>query len=182
MTWPLIGRTLRLAFLLRVPIFTLTVLAALGPLALNSSLLGNLLDQGQGRTEWYLFTVSFAAFMLASTAVTTINITLHYGNDRFDQGASLGLSQKRPLLTFIFGCVAALILVVCVYRRTIPNQLVNALFLLLGFVAALVLVIRQSGSALSYGSKDYQASAALSGVSRLHIPICRAHLRRHLLL
>jgi hypothetical protein len=141
MTWPLIGRTLRLAFLLRVPIFTLTVLAALGPLALNSSLLGNLLDQGQGRTEWYLFTVSFAAFMLAFTAVTNINITLHYGADRFEEGADLGLSQKRPLLTFILGCTTSLILVVCVYLRTIPNDLVNAWFLLLGFIAAFVVVI-----------------------------------------
>src|SRR5437868_4573128 len=141
MTWPLIGRTLRLTFLLRIPIFTLFLLAALGPFALKSSLLGNLLDQGQGPTEWYLFTVSFAAFMLAFTAVTTINITLHYGNDRFDEGPSLGLSQKRPLLTFSLGCIAALILVVCVYFRTIPNDLVNAWFLLLGFIAAFIVVI-----------------------------------------
>src|SRR5579871_1626856 len=105
MSWALWGRGLRLAFLLRVPICTLILLGALGPAVLSSSMFGNLLDQ-EGR-EWYLFTVSFSGFLLAFTAVTTLNLTLIYGNDRFDEGAKLGLAQKRPLLTFLWGCLAA---------------------------------------------------------------------------
>jgi hypothetical protein len=139
MTWRLIGRTLRLAFFLRVPLFTLFLLAAIGPASLKSSLLGNLLDQGT--SEWYLFTVSFSAFLLAFTAITTLNLTLYYGDDRFDEGAQLNLSQKRPLLTFLLGCFAAAVLDVCVYRRTIPRQAANIWYLLAGLVAAFALVI-----------------------------------------
>jgi hypothetical protein len=139
MTWRLIGRTLRLAFLLRVPLLTLALLAILGPVSLGSTLLGNLLDQGT--SEWYLFTVSFSAFLLAFTAITTLNLTLHYGNDRFDDCARLNLSQKRPLLTFFVGCLAAGILVGCVYFRTIPRQALNILYLLAGFVAAFALTL-----------------------------------------
>jgi Patatin-like phospholipase len=144
MTWALLGRLLRLTFLLRVPLLTLGMLAALGPLAFRSSLLGNLLDQGNnnpGLSAWYLFSVSFSAFILAFTAVTNINITLHYGADRLDEGRALGLSQKRPLLTFALGCAAALTLVVCVYKRTTPPDPWNAVFLVLGFIAAFALVI-----------------------------------------
>ena len=120
MTWRLIGRTLRLAFFLRVPLFTLALLAVLGPVSLTNSLLGNLLDQGM--REWYLFTVSFSAFLLAFTAITTINLTLYYGDDRFDDCSQLNLSPKRPLLTFFLGCLAAAVLDVCVYLRTIPRN------------------------------------------------------------
>ena len=139
MTWRLIGRTLRLAFLLRVPLLTLALLAAIGPVSLKSSLLGNLLDQGA--SEWYLFTVSFSAFLLAFTAITTLNLTLYYGDDRFDDCAPLNLSQKRPLLTFFLGCFAAAILDVCVYFRTIPSNLANIWYLLAGLVAAFALVV-----------------------------------------
>ena len=82
MRWPLIGRMLRIAYLLRVPVFTLMLLEALGTGALFSSLLSNLLDQGNssgGLRDWYLFTVSFSAFLLAFTAVTNLNIVLHCG-------------------------------------------------------------------------------------------------------
>ena len=121
MSWRLIGRTLRLAFLLRVPLFTLFLLAAIGPVSLKSSLLGNLLDQGV--SAWYLFTVSFSAFLLAFAAITTLDFGhYHYGDDRFDDCAALHLSPKRPLLTFFFGCLAAVILDVCVYFRTIPRS------------------------------------------------------------
>ncbi len=139
MTWRLIGRTLRLAFLLRVPLFTLALLAAIGPVSLKSNLLGNLLDQGT--REWYLFTVSFSAFLLAFTAITTLNLTLYYGDDRFDDCAPLNLSPKRPLLTFFLGCLAAAILDVCVYFRTIPRSGANIWYLLAGLVAAFALVV-----------------------------------------
>jgi hypothetical protein len=149
MTWRLIGRTLRLAFFLRVPLLTLALLAAIGPLALKSSMLGNLLDQSmmrgdrpdQATSAWYLFTVSFSAFLLAFTAITTLNLTLHYGRERFDEGAQLGLSQKHPLLTFVLGCLPAVILDVCVYFRTVLPHLTNALYLLAGLVAASALVV-----------------------------------------
>jgi hypothetical protein len=144
MRWPLIGRMLRVAFLLRVPLFTSILLAALGPGAMSNSLLSNLLDQGNssaGLSAWYLFTVSFSAFMLAFTAVTNLNIILHYGDERFEDCASLGLAQKRPLTPFLLGCGAAAILVVCVYLGTKPVSATNCWFLLLGFVAAFALVI-----------------------------------------
>jgi hypothetical protein len=74
MNWNLIARALRLAFLLRVPLAMLLLLAALGPITYNSSMFSNLLDQnGNG---WYLFTVSFAAFLLSFTCVATLNLTL----------------------------------------------------------------------------------------------------------
>jgi hypothetical protein len=139
MSWRLIGRTLRLVFLLRVPLLTLILLAALGPVSLNNSLLGNLLDQET--RPWYLFTVSFSAFTLAFAAVTTMNLTLHYGSDRFDEGKALNLSQKRPLLTFLLGCLAAATLDVCVFLRTIPRQVENIAYLLAGFLAAFAMVI-----------------------------------------
>jgi hypothetical protein len=88
-----------------------------------------------------LFTVSFAAFMLAFTAVTNINITLHYGNDRFEDSPSLRLAQKRPLLTFLVGCGAATSLAICVYFATKPVEPVNGVYLFLGFLAAFGLVI-----------------------------------------
>jgi hypothetical protein len=139
MSWSLIGRTLRLAFLLRVPLLTLILLAALGPVALGNSMISNLLDQG---TNWqWLFTVSFSAFLLAFTAVTTINLTLTYGSGRFEEASKFGLAQKRPLLTFIFGCLAASILTGCVFLRTKPAKPVNLVFLILGMVAAFGLVI-----------------------------------------
>ena len=144
MQWRLIGRALRLAFLLRVPLLTLSLLAVLGPVAMQSSLLSNLFDQGNLNPVlryWYLFLVSFAGFMLAFTAVTNINMTLHYGNDRFEDGPSLGLAQKRPLLTFLLGCVAAMSLLVCVYIATKPVRAVNWIFLFLGFIAAFASVI-----------------------------------------
>ena len=62
-------------------------------------------------------------------------------NDRFEDCASLGLAQKRPLTPFLLGCGAAAILVVCVYLGTKPVSATNCWFLLLGFVAAFALVI-----------------------------------------
>jgi len=139
MSWSLIGRTLRLTFLLRVPLLTLILLTVLGPVAYSSSMIGNLLDQEANGS--YLFLVSFSAFLLAFTAVTAINLTLIYGSDRFDEAAKLGLAQKRPLLTFILGSLAASILVVFVYLRTKPREPVNLAFLILGMAAAFGLVI-----------------------------------------
>jgi hypothetical protein len=138
MNWGLIGRGLRLTYVLRVPLLTLLLLAAFGPISLASNLLGNLLDQaGDGL---YLFAVSFAAFLLAFTAVTTLNLILHYGKLRFESKFAQGLGQKHPLLVFFSGCIAATILDVCVYVRTIPAAPANAAPLLLGAVAALALV------------------------------------------
>src|SRR5579863_8259090 len=143
MNWSLIGRTSRLAFVLRVPLVTLFILGVSGPVALNSSMVGNLLDQGtsQGPSGWYLFIVSFAAFLLAFTAVTTLNLILIYGSERFDEGAKLGLAQKRPMLTFICGCTTAVVLVICVYKRTTDAHTEDVWFLFLGCAAAFGLVI-----------------------------------------
>src|ERR1039458_4373747 len=98
MNWKQIGRFFRTAFLLRIPLITLLLLAALGPLSLFSfeKLLGNLFDLRVPNTSriiggtpgihvvwtaWSLFTVSFVAFMLAWTAVSVINLRVHYGQN-----------------------------------------------------------------------------------------------------
>ncbi len=138
MNWRLIGSGLRLAYLLRVPLLTLFLLAGFGPISLSSNLLGNLLDQ-QGRGG-YLCLVSFAAYMLAFTAVTTLNLILYYGNLRFEGRFSQDLSQRRPLLVFVTGCAAAAILDLCVCLRTIPLEPWNAAPLLLGALLAFALV------------------------------------------
>ena len=88
MNWKQIGRLLRTLFLLRVPLFTLVLLAAIAPVGLfvAKTLLANLFDERvlqintQGTlspsvewTAWNLFIVSFTAFLAAFTAVTVIN-------------------------------------------------------------------------------------------------------------
>jgi hypothetical protein len=110
MSWNQIGRLCRTVFLLRVPLIILLVLAGLGPFALGpgKEMLSNLFDLrvvildpsaprtiNEPRTAWYLFTVAFAAFTLAWTAVAVISLVLHYGRDRFDD-RELDLDQKRP--------------------------------------------------------------------------------------
>src|SRR5215469_2304225 len=138
MNWKQVGRFVRTVFLLRVPLFTLAVLAALGPLAhtVAQNFLANLFDvrvlvdnpvsgadQGRlpplrlGWSAWSLFAVSFAAFMLAWAAVSVINLIVHYGKDRFDDPA-LDLEQKHSLLTFLCGLAAALSLVIWAIRDT----------------------------------------------------------------
>jgi hypothetical protein len=138
MSWKMIARGLRLAFLLRIPLAMLLLLAALGPAADSNSFTSNLLDQE--RRPWFLFVVSFSAFLLAFTGVTALNLTLLYGKERLDETGHAGLAQKRPLLTFACGCLAAAILDAFVFTRTQPLDPVNVVYLLLGFVAALALV------------------------------------------
>ena len=74
MKWNLLGRALRLGFLLRIPLIALALLASLGPIAAGSSLLDNLLDLGTRPLD--AFIVSFSAFLLAFTAIATLNLTL----------------------------------------------------------------------------------------------------------
>ena len=139
MNWNLVARTLRLTFLLGVPMIMLLLLGALGPLSYNSSLMSNLLDQS-GK-PWYFFTVSFSAFLLAFTCVTTLNLTLLYGKERLDEMGHIGISQKRPLTTFVIGCVAALILDASACIRSRPFNVWNILYLALRAAAASALVV-----------------------------------------
>ena len=164
MTWKQIGRMVRTIFLLRVPIFTLLFLVAFPLLALSlaKSLLGNLFDErvlqvgAAGSlslrpvwTGWHLFSVSFAAFLTAFTAVTVINLIVHYGRDRFDDPA-LDLDQKRPLIVFLVAILAAVPMVVTTSVCSRAGQLnsptePNAFSLwgipILGLLAALTLVL-----------------------------------------
>ena len=155
MSWNQVGRICRTAFFLRVPLITIFLLAALGPLALfpAEKMLGNLFDLRVAllnplhppvvdtvRTAWHLFTVSFTAFMLAWTAVAVINLVVHYGHDRFDDSES-ELDQKRPWQTFFFGMFAALVLVGCVIFQTQIDSLLRYGIPLLGFVCSLALVV-----------------------------------------
>ena len=160
MNWQQIGRLLRTAFLLRVPLITLAVLALIAPVSLTAGnqLLGNLFDQrvlefwsgtpvvSSSWTARYLFSVSFAAFLAAFTAVAVINLILHYGKDRFEDPA-LNLDQRRPLLTFFFGIASALPLVICTALRsegssgqTSARDWAQWGMPILGFLAALALV------------------------------------------
>ena len=161
MNWKQIGRFIRTIFLLRVGLITLVVLAALGPIALFifEKLLGNLFDLrvpsstrtfngfpvvDVAWTAWSLFTVSFAAFMLAWTAVSVINLVIYYGDDRFDD-PQLSLDQKRPLVTFFSGLAAALVLVACAALQT-PfeagwTRMLRYLMPALALLCSLVLVV-----------------------------------------
>jgi hypothetical protein len=158
MSWRQIGRILRVTFLLRVPLITLAILAGLGPLALRQGeeLLGNLFDlrvvnprllDSQGNPEviaglsaWYLFTVSFAAFMLAWTAVSVINLVVHYGRLRYAD-PNLDLDQKRPGATFLLGFSCALVLVICTVLQTPIDRLPRYGMPLLGLLSSLAVVV-----------------------------------------
>lgn len=158
MSWKKIGRLFRTTFLLRVPLIALFVLAGLGPFALRQGeqLLGNLFDLRVvgsqhldafgnpsvlvGRSAWYLFAVSFAAFMFAWTAVSVINLVLHYGRLRFvDQ--DLDLKQKRPVATFLLGFCCALVLVICTVLQTPIDWFLRYGMPLLGLLSSLAVVV-----------------------------------------
>src|SRR5579883_479843 len=151
MNWFLIGRALRLGFLLRVPLLTLVLLAGLGPVSEWTgarSLLGNLFNQqNDAGAVWFdTFAVSFAAFLLAFTAVTAINLVLHYGALRFsdDPGTSprFHIAQKRPGLTFTVGTLAAVVLVATVIWQTGRDQLTATLgAALTAFLAACLMTL-----------------------------------------
>jgi hypothetical protein len=158
MSWKQIGRLLRTTFFLRVPLITLFVLAGLGPFALRQGeqLLGNLFDlrvvnpkllDAAGNptvivelSAWYLFAVSFAAFMLAWTAVSVINLVVHYGRIRFAD-PDLHLDQKRPAATFLLGFSCALVLVICTVLQTPIDRLLRYGMPLLGLLSSLAVVV-----------------------------------------
>jgi hypothetical protein len=149
MTWEQIGRLLRVAFLLRIPLFILIILAAFGPISLTllDELLGNLLDLGSN--PWYVFLVSFASFLLAFAAVSVINLVFSYGEDRLGD-PNLKLLQRHPVMTFFFGSSPAVILLVCVWIRTGEmGALAKLIFSLLGLGAALGVVILSKGVQLA---------------------------------
>ena len=138
MNWTLFWRGLRLIYLLRVPLATLLLLAVLGPLARGSSLLENLLDLSA--SPWDVFQVSLGAFLLAYAAISTLNLTLYYGDARFGDSIEFPLAQKRPLTAFIAATLAAAIFVVFVVARTESPAWISALMALTGFILALILV------------------------------------------
>ena len=157
MSWSLLGRSIRLGFFLRVPLLTLLLLAALGPisqLTSASALLGNLFDgQNDAGAVWYnVFVISFAAFLLAFTAITTLNLTLYYGTLRFsDERVSADGSPATPRfemaptrsgLTFLLGTMAAGVLVLTVVVRTgVDKVWLSLSAALAAFVAALLLTL-----------------------------------------
>lgn len=148
MNWKLVWRGMRLAFLIRVPLLVLLVLAALGPLAIwspLSKLLRNLLDQSESGwgwlTGWGTFLISMGAFLLAYAAVTAVNLILYYGADRFPDNHRFPLEQKSPLLVFLTGTLSAVILMACVIGQTEAARAPHVLGAILGFAAALALVV-----------------------------------------
>jgi predicted acylesterase/phospholipase RssA len=139
MSWQQFGRLLRIVFLLRVPLVTLFLLAAFGPIASSvaEELLGNLLYQAQN--PWHFFVVAFSAFLLAFTAIVAINLIFVYGEDRMDD-KNQKFAQNRPVLTFVLGSLPAVVLLVCVAQRT-PDLPSKFLLSAAGFLAAMGLVI-----------------------------------------
>jgi predicted acylesterase/phospholipase RssA len=139
MSWVMVGRALRLAFLLRIPLLTLALLAAFGPVSLGHPLLDNVLDQGHHVLNVAL--VSFAAFLLAFTAIATLNLTLYYGSDRLDEHGTVPLEQKRPMLTFVLGTGVAAVFVGTVVYRTEHWWPITLWWSLVGAAVAFALVI-----------------------------------------
>jgi len=139
MSWPMVARAVRLAFLLRVPLLTLGLLAVFGPIARSNDLLDNLFDVG--RRPHDAGVIAFTTFLLAFTAIATLNLTLHYASDRLDEHNAPRLSPRRPLLTFILGTFAASVMAGCVVYRTEYFRPTTALWSLLGAVAAFTLVV-----------------------------------------
>jgi hypothetical protein len=135
----LLGRALRLAFLLRIPLTTLALLAALGPIASGSSLLENLFDLGPYPID--AFIVSFSAFLLAYTAIACLNLTLYYGSDRLDEKRTVDMCPRHPLATFTTGVLAAAIFIFFVLQRTEGDWRMTTLYAFVGGLAATVLVI-----------------------------------------
>jgi hypothetical protein len=151
MNWFLVGRALRLGFFLRVPLLTLLLLAAIGPVSqftAAKSLFGNLFDQqNDAGAIWYnAFVVSFSAFLLAFTAITAINLVLHYGALRFsddpDSPQCFDVSQKRPGLTFMLGTLPAVVLVATVIARTgLEHWRLTLSAAVLAFLSALAMAL-----------------------------------------
>ncbi|HEY3835819.1 MAG TPA: patatin-like phospholipase family protein [Bryobacteraceae bacterium] len=139
MNWGIFWRLLRTAFLLRVPLAVLALLAFLGPYARGSDLLENLLDLSASR--WDVYQVSLGAFLLAYAAVTTLNLILHYGDARLGDSGPFPLAQRRPLFTFIAGSLCAVTFMVFVVIRTEATPVwITALVAAAGGITALALV------------------------------------------
>ena len=141
MSWQHFGRCLRIVFLLRVPLATLLLLGAFGPLALTvgEELFGNLLYQG--RKPWHIALVSFASFLLTFTAIAVINLVFAYGEDRLED-KNVRLAQTRPVLTFVLGSLPAVVLLVCTGIRTYELRVLEKVGLfLVGFLLAMGFVI-----------------------------------------
>src|SRR5882672_10936975 len=139
MRWNLLGRALRLGFLLRIPLTTMLLLFILGPLAASNSLIDNLLDLGPRPLD--AFIVSFSAFLLAFTAIATLNLILYYGSDRLDECRTVEMCPRHPLFTFIAGTLAATVFMCFVTRRTEHDWRITAAFAMAGVIAAFALVV-----------------------------------------
>lgn len=144
MNWRFLWQLLRLSYLLRVPLFTILLLGALGPLALGpaASLLRNLLDQSEYCIGSFL--VSLGAFLLAYAAVTAISLTLLYGRERFPDNAEFPLALTRQWVFFGLGTAAAAVLAGCVVARSGGPKVPfwpHILACILGWVAAMGLTL-----------------------------------------
>jgi hypothetical protein len=124
---------------------TLILLAVLGPVSLKivPELLGNLFDQsdyGWQFAGWGTFLVSIGAFLLAYAAVTTLNLTLYYGDDRFPDSREFPLHMDHPILVFVAGTLSAAAFLASVIYRTETDRPAHALAAVLGFLVALAAV------------------------------------------
>ena len=135
----LLGRAFRLGFLLRIPLASLLILAGLGPVASRSTLLDNLLDLGSRPID--ALPVSFAAFLLAFTAVTCINLTLYYGSERLDEHRTVEMCPRHQMVTFITGVLAASLFMFFVIRRSECDWRITTLYALAGAMLAMLMVI-----------------------------------------
>ena len=135
----LLGRAFRLGFLLRIPLASLALLAAIGPAASGSALLENLLDLGNHPVDAAI--VSFSAFLLAFTAISCLNLILYYGSDRLDECRTVEMCPRYPMTTFLAGTLAATIFMIFVIRRTEGDLYLTTLASVAGAIGAVLMVI-----------------------------------------
>ena len=135
----LLGRAFRLGFLLRIPLAAMLLLASLGPFASSSTLLDNLLDLGPHPVDALI--VSFAAFLLAFTAIACVNLTLYYGSDRLDECRTVEMCPRHQMLTFTIGTLSASLFMFFVIRRSECDWRITTLCAVAGAIGALLMVI-----------------------------------------
>lgn len=133
------GRFIRILFLVRVAVITLILMPLLGYLAFGPlrPYLAGVFNQEESCLR--LVAVSMAACLTAAAAVTTVNLTLWYGTERFELPFATD-PQRFPLLIFFAGLVSAAWLYVYVCLLTPTSVVLCVAAGITGFLIAAALV------------------------------------------
>jgi hypothetical protein len=120
MTWSEVGRTARVGYILRFPLLTLLILILFGPVACLTSLanmLGALFDMDG---SWLaLLSLDFVAVLVAMAAITSINLVLWHGTERFGDPAIVLHPHRRTRLILAAGMACPLVPICFVSALTI---------------------------------------------------------------